>query len=294
MASGIGPKKHLSAMDVPVIKDLQVGNKFLITPVFAGLVMSYDKEIVSNETNEEIAFKYLARNSGPLGVPKSMSFGGFLNTGMSESEFADIEVHQFYVPKNSPSKLCQLKSMFGFSDNILTAYSKLNAERAISIYTIALINAKSTGKILLRSKNPHDNPIIVGNILTDEKDVKTLVEAIKLLSEIKNSDGMKLVDATLERIDLDGCAKYSEKSDAYWECLLKYMVSTTSSTAGSCRMGLKTDPEAVVDSELNVIGISNLRVVGRSVMPMITSAYSHTPCIMIAEKAFDMIQSKYN
>jgi len=294
MASGIGPKQHLSAMDVPVIKDLQVGSKFLITPVFTGIVMSYDKEIVKNETDEEIAFKYLARHSGPLSLPKGMSFGGFLNTGISKSESADIEVHQFYVPKNSPSKLCQLKSMFGFSDSVLTAYSKLNTERAISIFTIALINTKSTGKILLRSKNAIDNPIIVGNLLTNKKDVKSLLEAIKQLSKIEKSDGMKLVDATLESIDLDGCAKYREKSDAHWECLLKYMVSTTSSTAGSCRMGLETDPEAVVDSELKVIGISNLRVVGRSVMPMIISAYSCTPCIMIAEKAFDMIQSKYN
>lgn len=294
MASGIGPEKHLSAMDVPVIKDLQVGNKFLITPVFTGLVMSYDKEIVFNETDEEIAFKYLARNAGPLSIPTGMSFGGFINTGMSESEFSDIEVHQFYIPKNSPSKLCQLKSIYGFSDSVLTAYSKLNVERAISIFTIALINTKSTGKILLRSNDINDSPIIIGNLLTDENDVKTLLEAIKLLSEIKNSDGLKLVDANIESIDLDGCTNYKQNSDAHWECLLKYMVSTTSSTAGSCRMGLETDPEAVVDSELNVIGISNLRVIGRSVMPMITSTYSHIPCIMIAERAFDMIQSKYN
>jgi len=294
MASGIGPKNHLSAMDIPVIKDLQVGNQFLITPVFTGFVMSYDKEIVSNQTDDEIAFKYLARHSGPLSLPKGMCFGAFLNTGMSGLEFADVEVHQFYVPKNSPSKLCQLKSMFGFSDNVLTAYSKLNAERAISIYTIALINVKSTSKILLRSKNTSDSPIIVGNLLTNEMDTKSLLEAIKQLSEIKKSKGMMLVDATLEGIDLDGCAKYTKKSDDYWNCLLKYMISTTSSTAGSCRMGLQTDPEAVVDGELNVIGISNLRVVGRSVMPMITSAYSHVPCIMIAEKASDMIRSKYN
>jgi len=294
LASGIGPKKHLSEMEVPVVKDLNVGQNFLITPVFTGFVISYDKSVVCNQTDEEIAFKYLARHSGPLSRPNGMSFGGFLNTGMSGSSFADIEVHQFYIPKNSYSKLCQLKSMFGFSDNLLSVYAKLNYERAISIFTIALINTKSISKILLRSKNPLDSPIIVGNMLTEKYDVKSFIEAIKLLSKIENSDGMKLVNAKIEDIDLDGCAKYNKKTNEHWECLLKYMVSTTSSTAGSCRMGLETDTDAVVDSKLNVIGISNLRAVGRSVLPLITSAYSHVPCIMVAERAYDMIKSKYN
>lgn len=294
LASGIGPKKHLSEMEVPLIKELKVGENFLITPVFTGVVYSYDKSIVYNQTDEEIAFKYLARHSGPLSAPESMRFGVFLNTGMSGSSFADIEVHQFYIPKNTTSKLCQLKSMFGFSDNLLSVYAKLNYERAISIYTIALINIKSTSKILLRSKNPLDSPIIVSNMLSEKHDVKSFIEAIKLVSKIENSDGMKLVNAKLEDIDLDGCAKYKKKSNEHWECLLKYMMSTTSSTAGSCRMGLKTDPNAVVDSELNVIGISNLRAIGQTVMPMVTSAYSSTPSIMIAERACGMIQSKYN
>jgi len=294
LASGIGPKKHLTELEVPVVKNLKVGENFLITPVFTGFVISYDKSVVCNQTDEEIAFKYLARNSGPLSRPNGLTFGGFLNTGISGSSYADIEVHQFYIPKNSYSKLCQLRSMFGFSDNLLSVYSKLNYERAISIFTIALINTKSTSKIILRSKNVLDSPIIVGNMLTEKRDVKSFLEAIKLLSNIEKSDGMKLVNAKIEDIDLDGCAKYDKKTNEHWECLLKYMVSTTSSTAGSCRMGLETDTDAVVDSELNVIGISNLRVIGRSVLPMITSAYSHVPCIMVAERAYNIIESKYN
>lgn len=294
LASGVGPEKHLSEMDVPVIKDLPVGNKFLITPVFTGLVISYDKAIVNNQTEEEIAFKYLARHSGLLSTPKGMNFGGFLNTNVSGSQFANVEVHQFYIRKRSFSRLCELKSIYGFSDDILSVYAKLNDERDISIFTIALIDPKSTGAILLRNKNPFENPIVVANMLTNKDDVETLLEAIRLLSDIENSDAMKLLDANLEVIDLDGCAKYQAKTEDHWKCLLKYMMSTTSSTAGSCRMGLKTDPDAVVDEELNVIGVSNLRVVGRSVLPMITSAYSHMPCIMIAERAVDIIQNKHS
>lgn len=292
MASGIGPEKHLTDMKVPIVKNLPVGDKFIVTPVFTGFVLSYNTSITGVQTDEEIAFKYLARHSGPLSIPKGMGFGGFINTGISE--FADIEVHQFYVPKNSPSMLCQLKSMFGFSDNVLSMYAKLNVERHISIFSLALINTKSTGKIFLRNEDPLAKPIIIGNLLTNQDDVNCLLKGIKILSKIVNADAMKLVDARLEGIDLDGCAKYSKHTEDHWKCLLKYLVSTTSSTAGSCRMGLETDPEAVVNSELNVIDISNLRVVGRASAPMIISAYSHVPCIMIAEKVYDMIRSKYN
>lgn len=293
LSSGIGPKKHLTEMNVPVVKNLPVGQKFLITPVFTGFVISYDKEVISSQTDEEIAFKYLARHSGPLASPKGMSFGGFLNTGVSGKEAADLEIHQFYVPKNTSSKLCQLKSMYGFSDNLLSAYAKLNDERPISIYSVALIDTKSTGRILLRSKDTSDDPIIVGNMLTDKSDVRTLLEGVRQLSKTVDAAAMKLVNASLEGISVDGCAEYEEKTDKHWECLLKYMVSSTSSTAGSCRIGLETDPDAVVDGEMNVIGISDLRVVGRAVLPMITSAYSQTPSIVVAEHASDIIRSRY-
>ena len=52
------------------------------------------------------------------------------------------------------------------------------------------------------------------------------------------------------------------------------------------------DPEAVVDSELSVYGMDNLRVVDASAMPMLVDGNSSVPNIMIAEKIVDVIKAK--
>ena len=56
---------------------------------------------------------------------------------------------------------------------------------------------------------------------------------------------------------------------------------------GTCKMG--QDKMAVVDSRLNVHGISGLRVADASIMPIITSGNTNAPTIMIGEKLSDMV-----
>jgi choline dehydrogenase-like flavoprotein len=58
---------------------------------------------------------------------------------------------------------------------------------------------------------------------------------------------------------------------------------------GTAKMGRNTDPTAVVDARLRLIGIDRLRVVDASVMPTITSGNTNSPTIMIAEKGAAMI-----
>jgi choline dehydrogenase len=57
--------------------------------------------------------------------------------------------------------------------------------------------------------------------------------------------------------------------------------------AGTCRMGIQAD--AVVDPQLKVRGVANLRVVDASIFPFVTGGNTNAPVVMVAEKAVDMI-----
>ena len=58
-------------------------------------------------------------------------------------------------------------------------------------------------------------------------------------------------------------------------------------------MGPHHDPDAVVDPNLRVYGIKNLRVIDASIMPKITRGNTNAPTIMIAEKGSDFIKQDW-
>jgi 5-(hydroxymethyl)furfural/furfural oxidase len=58
---------------------------------------------------------------------------------------------------------------------------------------------------------------------------------------------------------------------------------------GTCRMGGRDDPQAVVDSSCRVHGIARLRVIDASVMPVIPRANTNVTTIMLAERMSDIL-----
>ena len=61
---------------------------------------------------------------------------------------------------------------------------------------------------------------------------------------------------------------------------------------GTCRMGPINDPMAVVDDQLKVHGMDNLRVIDASIMPTMISANLNAGVLMIAEKGADLVLGK--
>jgi choline dehydrogenase len=123
--------------------------------------------------------------------------------------------------------------------------------------------------------------LIQPNFLSQEHDLKILVEGIKLAMEIMEKK--PLLDLTKSRVTPPS---YGASDDAIADHI-RHRVETVYHPIGTCKMG--SDELAVVDDQLRVHGIEGLRVVDASIMPTIVSGNTNAPVMMIAEKAADLI-----
>ncbi|KAK7085473.1 hypothetical protein SK128_005042 [Halocaridina rubra] len=92
---------------------------------------------------------------------------------------------------------------------------------------------------------------------------------------------------------MPGCEHEIPESDEYWACVVRHIAATTYHVAGSCKMAPASDPYSVVDHTLKVRGVSGLRVIDASIMPVVVSANTNAATIMIGEKGADLIKSDY-
>ena len=119
-----------------------------------------------------------------------------------------------------------------------------------------------------------------------DKDKKNLIEGIKITRKIANSNTFKKHNS----IEIQPGSKCISDYD-----LLNYIKSSASSLyhpVGTCRMGV--DKNSVVNQNLQVRGISGLRVADASIMPTIISGNTNATVIMIAEKASEIIIKNLN
>ena len=140
---------------------------------------------------------------------------------------------------------------------------------------------KSRGLIALNSSDPYDYPKILFNYLEDEDDLKQTRECIHVARKI-------LAQPSLAKHSGKEVGPGSDKkSDEELNEYIRSKAETAYHPCGTCKMGI--DDMAVVDENLKVKGMQNLRVVDASVMPEIPSANLNAPTLMIAEKASELI-----
>ncbi|RMF00926.1 MAG: choline dehydrogenase [Alphaproteobacteria bacterium] len=143
---------------------------------------------------------------------------------------------------------------------------------------------ESSGYVRARSADPFDKPVIQPNYLAHELDRRVLVAGMKLARKLLRT---KPMEPYFEREEFPGP---DVRSDDELLDAAKQRGTTIFHIMGTCRMGPRSDPTAVVDDQLRVHGLEGLRVVDASVMPMMPSANLNASTIMIAEKAADMIR----
>ncbi|MEB3094294.1 GMC family oxidoreductase N-terminal domain-containing protein [Achromobacter sp. D10] len=143
---------------------------------------------------------------------------------------------------------------------------------------------ESRGQVRIRSADPLQDPVILANYLENERDQMTLVRGIRLARQLLRSQALS---PYFESEVLPGpmCESDSELLDF----ARRYGVSSYH-VNGTARMGQADDKYAVVDPQLRVHGVGNLRVIDSSVMPAMPSANICAATMMIGNKAADLIK----
>jgi choline dehydrogenase-like flavoprotein len=98
--------------------------------------------------------------------------------------------------------------------------------------------------------------------------------------------------ALADFVDVETAPGPGAVSDSDLDRFIAASSVTVHHPAGTCRMGIDADPLAVVDGDLRLRGVDNLRVVDASVMPDLVGGNINAPVIMIAEKAADLIRRR--
>ena len=141
----------------------------------------------------------------------------------------------------------------------------------------------SRGAVTLRSSDPADDPKILFNYMSDPSDWEDFRRCIRLTREIFAQDAFK--PFVKGEIQPGADVQTDEELNAF---ILEH-VESAYHPCGTCRMGRRDDPNAVVDSTGKVIGVEGLRVADSSIFPRITNGNLNGPSIMVGEKMSDHI-----
>lgn len=291
MLSGVGPRAHLEGLNINVVQDLPVGEHLEDHLTFCGLYLKIDESAVVPLQPHEILtelYKYFAFQMGAFTEISLTNFMYFINT-KNDSIWPNVQFHHTLHFKNEDYLLPTFWQTIDAQDEIRDSVLEHNKRyNLLGIYP-TLLSPKSNGRILLNTTNPFDHPLIHTNYLTNDEDVKVLIEAIRFVQQLMATDPFNQHNPEIVPLDIPNCAVLPFDGDAYWECVLRNTAKTLYHPTGTCQMG----PNGVVDAMLKVHGVKGLRVIDASIMPKIVSANTNAASIMIGQKGAEFIIKEY-
>jgi choline dehydrogenase len=145
---------------------------------------------------------------------------------------------------------------------------------------------ESLGYVRARNKNPFEKPQIQPNYLSHEEDRRVLLAGIKISRRLMNTE------ALAPYFDYEDYPGVHIQNDDELLDVARQRSTTVYHLMGTCRMAPANDPTGVVDDQLRVHGMQNLRVIDASIMPSMPSANLNAAVMMIAEKGADMVLGK--
>lgn len=270
MRSGVGPAEHLRELGIPLVVDLPGVGANLQEHVGVGInkrvsVPTYNSQMGPLDVMRHLG-NYLLRKRGPMVTPAVQAMA----CAKSRDGLAEPDLQLHFLPLSydmAPDVQC-------------AALAQMTREPTVMIQA-NVCHPFSRGKVRLRSRDPEVLPQVAHQLLGDERDLHTLVDACKLIERIFDA-------APLQRYVLsDRTPSPRPLEDAGWAQFVRDNANVCYHPVGTCRMG--SDADAVLDPRLAVRGLQGLRVVDASVMPRLLSANTNAAAIMIGERGSDFV-----
>ncbi|CAK1541568.1 unnamed protein product [Leptosia nina] len=304
MLSGVGPKDHLNDKGISVIQDLPVGRVLYDHICFPGLVFALNTTDVAFIENKGLTLsevlEWLRNGDNIFASPGGVEAIGYIKTHVSDDPdptVPDIELIDIGGSFLSDGGLGGSKAIrrgMRISEALIDeAFGSIDGKDTWSAIPM-LLHPKSVGRLELKDSNPFSNPKMIGNYFTVHKDVETFVAAIRHIQRLVQTPPFQQFGAKLYNGHLRTCREFEFDTDEYWECALRTLTATLHHQIATCRMGPENDSLAVLNPELQVRGIKNLRVVDTSIIPRTISAHTNAPGMMIGLKGADIIKHFWN
>ena len=267
MLSGIGPEAHLRRMGIGVKQPLPgVGHNLQDHPTvfvshrnpggesYALSSRSWPRMVMS-------PLRYLYNRSGMLSS-NAAEAGGFLRT-LPGLDRPDVQM-TFLVGLKGTARV--IPKDHGY------------------MVLVQLLRPAARGHLELASADPTAKPVMHPNFLEDPADMETLVRGVREARRIFGASALSPFSGG----EIEPGAAVQD--DASLRAAIRAQVNTAYHPVGTCKMGPASDAMAVVDAELRVHGIENLRVADASIMPDIIGGNTSAPATMIGERAAAFIR----
>ncbi len=263
LLSGIGPATHLQEHGVPVVHNRPGVGKNLQDHLQLRAIFKVSGVKTLNTSYHSLlgrigmGLEYAFLRRGPLTMAPSQL--GLFTRSDPTRERANI---QFHVQPLSLDR-------FGEPPHTFPAFTA----------SVCNVQPTSRGELRLRSPDPAAPPAIAPNYLSTDEDCRVAADSLRVTRRI-------VAQPALQRFKpqeyLPGTSAGSD--DASLIRAAGDIGTTIFHPVGTAKMGRDSDPLAVVDERLRVLGVEGLRVIDAAVMPTITSGNTNAPTMMIAEK----------
>ena len=266
LLSGLGPKRQLQDLSIPVVKDIPgVGENLLDHPETI-VLWELNKPVPPNQTTMDSDAGIFLRREKPNAAAKASSLNP---KALPDGDVADVMMHCYQIP------FCLNTARLGY-------------ERPINAFCMTpnIPRPRSTGRLYLTSKDPSVKPALDFRYFTDPGgyDAATFVFGIKAARKIAQQAPFK--DWIKREVAPGPAIQTDEELSEY----ARRVAHTVYHPAGTTKMGdLTNDKDAVVDSHLRVRGLKGVRIADAGVFPTMTTINPMLTVLGIGERAAEMI-----